>query len=208
MGDVGESAVAATPIFIVTGFSSFSGVAANPTESLIHYLESSGSESAGAERETCPLLDQQVTCRESAQHSRPYRATQCSMSTTQAMSTLRHAWCWTSTRASSQSGSASCVRGYQRETADKSSGCAFPAGAKSCDLSRVAVHLHAAGQPLNAITACHRGPTSTRNLAGKTKRLSESMQAYDVAELPTDTQVSRCHAAASRCGRAGEPSET
>ncbi len=56
MGDVVESQASVAPIFIVTGFSSFSGVAANPTEDLIRYLESSQPKSAGAEHRTPNLV--------------------------------------------------------------------------------------------------------------------------------------------------------
>ena len=39
MGDAAEPEASSAPVFIVTGFSSFSGVASNPTEQLVRFLQ-------------------------------------------------------------------------------------------------------------------------------------------------------------------------
>ena len=125
MGDVVESQASVAPIFVVTGFSSFSGVAANPTEALIRYLESSQPKSAGALETGSQAWSVRVTCLEAVSASAwLMHDANASYMAAQAMSTSRRAWCWTSMRASCRSGSASCARGFQQETADRSSGCA------------------------------------------------------------------------------------
>jgi hypothetical protein len=47
MGDAGEPRATSTPIFIVTGFSRFAGVASNPTEQLVLFLQAEPKQRGG-----------------------------------------------------------------------------------------------------------------------------------------------------------------